>query len=71
VSNHLSVRAAAKRVKRSTRTIERWIADGLLDVIVVRNAQGKVLRRYLVKTDLLTVYRAMLKANPNRPKDEE
>jgi hypothetical protein len=63
---HLSVKAAAKRVKRSVRTIERWIADEGLTVTVVRNAEGRVLRRYVTLADLQAVYRAKLKADPTR-----
>ena len=63
---HLSVKAAAKRVKRSVRTIERWIADEGLEVIVVKNAKGVVLRRYVTLEHLQAVYRAKIEANPTR-----
>ena len=63
----LTVKAAAARVKRSRSTIERWIADGLLDVTVVKDAKGNVIRRYLRLDQLLAVYRQKILANPTRP----
>ena len=58
----LSISEAAARVKRSTRTIEQWIADEDLQVIEIRNMQGKVIRRYVEEGQLLTVLRTKLTA---------
>lgn len=51
----LTITEAAARVKRSTRTIEQWIADGDLEVAEIRNMQGNVIRRYVDEGQLLTV----------------
>jgi len=63
---HLSVKAAAKRVKRSVRTIERWIADEDLEVTVIRARNGTVIRRFVMLDHLLAVYREKLVTNPTR-----
>jgi excisionase family DNA binding protein len=54
----LTITEAAARVKRSTRTIEQWISDGDLEVVEIRNMQGKVIRRYVEEGQLLTVLRS-------------
>lgn len=64
---HLTITEGAARVKRSRRTLERWIADGDLNVTEVRNQTGTVVRRYVTEKDLLACLRAKLVANPNRP----
>lgn len=63
----LTVQEAANRARRSRATIERWITEGLLDVTVVRNEQGHVLRRYLDETEVLSVLRGKLETNPTLP----
>jgi hypothetical protein len=66
VTVHLSVKEAAKRVKRSVRTVERWIADEDLEVTVIKTPSGVVVRRYVKLDHLLAVYRAKIVANPTR-----
>lgn len=66
MSGGLSVRDAATRTRRSVRTIERWIAEELLDLVVVSDLQGRVIRRYVDEAQLLEVLRAKLRANPAR-----
>jgi len=65
-NTHLTVKAAAARVRRSRSTIEKWIAAELLDVTVVKNQSGKVIRRFVQLDQLLSVYRAKILANPTR-----
>ena len=69
MNSTLSIVAAAKRVKRSTRTIERWIASGDLPVHEIRNHRGTIVRRYVAESDLLSALRKHLAANPNRKRD--
>lgn len=64
----LTVQQAAQRVRRSRSTIELWISSGLLDVTVVRNAKGTVIRRYLDEADLMSVLREKLESNPTHPR---
>lgn len=66
MTQHLTVKAAAARVKRSRSTIEKWIAAGLLDVTAVKDTKGNVIRRFVHIDQLLAAYRAKLKANPTR-----
>lgn len=54
---YLTVAQAAKRVKRSRRTIERWIAEDALPVEWWSN------RRMVKTADLLTVFRSKLQAH--------
>jgi predicted site-specific integrase-resolvase len=63
----LTVQQAATQVNRSRQTIENWITEGLLDVAVIRNENGRVIRRYLNETELLTVFRKKL--NPTAYKE--
>jgi predicted site-specific integrase-resolvase len=64
--HYLTVDHAAKRVERDKRTIERWIAEGLLDVTVLRNLNGTIVRRYVEREQLLAVYRSKILSNPTR-----
>lgn len=66
VKTHLTVKEAARRVNRNKSTIERWIADDGLEVTVVKNAEGRVLRRYVKLDELLAMFRKKLTANPTR-----
>lgn len=59
----LTVTAAALRVQRSPRQIERWIAAGL----PVYRIDGKR-KRYVLEQELLVVFRASILANPTRSK---
>jgi predicted site-specific integrase-resolvase len=59
---HLTIGKASQRVKRSVRTIERWIEAGDLEVIEVRNYSGRVVQRYVVEEQLLAVLRKYLTA---------
>ncbi|MFE4469537.1 hypothetical protein ACFRFH_12050 [Leifsonia sp. NPDC056824] len=52
---------AAKRVKRSARTIERWIESGDLEVVVWWSNV-----RYIHIDDLLRVYRSRFTAGTHR-----
>jgi len=70
-NTHLTVKAAAARVKRSRSTIEKWIAAELLDVTVVKNQSGKVIRRFVQLEQLLAVYRAKILSNPTRPRTHD
>lgn len=54
----LTVKDAAKRVEKTTRTIENWIRDGL----VVRYKGGGDRRRYVDEVELLEMFRAKLVA---------
>lgn len=65
----MKISDAAKRVKRTPRTIERWIASGDLPVHELRNHRGTVIRRYVTEEDLLAALRKHLAANPNRKRD--
>ncbi len=51
----LTVTAAAMRVERSPRQVERWIRDGL----PVYTFEGKR-KRYVLESELLTVFRGAL-----------
>jgi predicted site-specific integrase-resolvase len=64
----LTIVEASKRVRRDRRTLERWIADGELDVTVIRTQAGHVLRRYVAEAQLLSVLREKIAANPTRAK---
>jgi hypothetical protein len=59
-----TVKAAAVRAGKSTRTIERWIRDGMK----CRNVAGVVV---IDHPDLLAQLRARAIANPNRPRHAE
>lgn len=61
-TNTYTVGSAAERVHRSVRTIERWIADGDLEVIVIHDSKGGVLRYEIDESSLMTTYRAKLTA---------
>lgn len=69
MTSHLSVVDAAKRVKRSVRTIETWINEGpeadRLPVVRV----GR--KRFVEQDALLAIYRKKLGANPNRPRTND
>lgn len=54
----LTVKDAAKRVEKTTRTIENYIADGLT---VVYKGDGDR-RRYVKESELLAMFRAKLVA---------
>jgi len=56
-----TVKAAAKRVHRSTRTIERWIRDGM----TCRTVAGHIIIDHTV---LLAELRKRSLANPKRPR---
>jgi hypothetical protein len=58
---YLTVVAAAERVKRDRRTVERWIAAGLATTKV----NGV---HYIAEETLLEYFRARLLANPSRPR---
>lgn len=55
---YLTVKGAAKRIEKSTRTIESYIASGL----VVHYLPGDR-RRYVKEADLLVMFRAKLIAS--------
>ena len=59
-----TIRAAAERVKRSTRQIKRWLADGLR----CREVAGIVV---IDHADLMAYFRARILANPNRKGDTQ
>jgi transposase len=61
---HYTVTQAAKRVKRSRRTIETWIAQGMK---VTHIQHGKTITRYIDEAELLRTYRNKLRNNPARP----
>ena len=54
-----TVKAAAKRTQRSTRTIERWIRDGM----TCRNVAGIIVIDHEV---LMKQFRDRMLSNPNR-----
>ncbi|TFC92055.1 MULTISPECIES: hypothetical protein [Cryobacterium] len=54
-----TIKAAALRVNRSTRTVKRWLRDGLR----CREVAGVVV---IDHADLMTEFRARILANPNR-----
>ena len=54
-----TVKAAAKRTQRSTRTIERWIRDGM----TCRNVAGIIVIDHEV---LMEHFRSRMLSNPNR-----
>jgi len=54
-----TVKAAAKRVERSTRTIERWIRDGM----TCRNVAGIIV---IDDPVLMKYFRERMLSNPNR-----
>jgi len=54
-----TVRAAAKRVQRDIRTIQRWIRDGM----VCRNVAGVIVIDHPV---LMEQFRARMLSNPSR-----
>jgi len=56
-----TVKAAAKRTQRSTRTIERWIRDGM----TCRNVAGIIVIDHEV---LMKQFRDRMLSNPNRKK---
>lgn len=56
-SEFLSMRDACKRVKRSRRTLRRWMAQGMPFV----QFRG---RKYILLEDLLSTYRGKLESNP-------
>ena len=56
-SEFLSMRDACKRVKRSRRTLRRWMAQGMPFV----QFQG---RKFILLEDLLSTYRGKLESNP-------
>jgi len=56
-----TVKAAAKRTQRSTRTIERWIRDGM----TCRNVAGIIVIDHEV---LMKHFRDRMLGNPNRKK---
>lgn len=62
---YLTLKDSAKRVGRSTRTIEQWVADTELKVWWFHG------KRYFEVGQLLEVYRAKLIANPNRPTSDD
>lgn len=64
-TSYLTIADAARRTRRTTRTIETWIADGDVKVIWFHG------KRYLEVSALLEVLRAKLKNNPNRKQQEE
>jgi hypothetical protein len=57
-----TVKAAAKRVRRDTRTIQRWIAGGMN----CRNVAGIIVIDHDV---LMEQFRARMLSNPNRKKN--
>lgn len=61
-TNTYTVEAAAVRVRRSVRTIERWIAEDDLEVNVIHDSKGGVLRYEIDESALLTTLRAKLTA---------
>lgn len=61
----LTVKQAAARVGRSVRQVERYIEDGL--PVVLRDARG---RRFVLETDLLTVFRKHRLADPTRRRSD-
>ena len=65
----LNVRGAARRVRRSRRTIARWIEDGDLPVALeLRNDAGQIVARFIDEEQLLATFREKLQADPTRPR---
>jgi len=56
-----TIKAAATRVERDTRTVRRWLADGLR----CREVAGVVV---IDHADLMAHFRARILSNPNRRK---
>ncbi|RFA14573.1 hypothetical protein B7R21_06410 [Subtercola boreus] len=56
-----TIKAAAARVGKSTRTIERWVRHGMR----CRDVAGIVVIEH---SDLMAQYRIKILANPNRQK---
>lgn len=54
-----TIKAAAKRTEKSTRTIERWVRAGMK----CRQVAGVVI---IDHHDLMAFYRSKLVSNPNR-----
>jgi hypothetical protein len=59
-----TVKAAAKRTGRTTRTIERWIRDGM----TCREVAGSIVIDHKV---LMKQFRDRMLSNPNRKKSDD
>lgn len=64
----ITIKEAVRVTGRGLRTIERWISTGKLDVIVSRDASGRVIRRMVSEEELFKVLREMNRANPAHAK---
>jgi predicted site-specific integrase-resolvase len=60
----LGIRASARRVQRSRRTIQRWLRQGMPYI----QFEG---RKMILEQDLLSTYRTKLLSNPTRKRRPE
>ncbi len=56
----MNVAQAAARIRRSPRTIERWIEDGDLPTTTILAIDGRVLRHVIDEETLLATFREKL-----------
>lgn len=59
-----TIRAAAKRIDRSTRTVERWVRAGMR----CRSTAGVIV---IDHADLMAWFRAKILSNPNNTRHAE